>query len=64
MLNRFIYDYIYKNKIATIIYMGYKQRIRKIKKNEIKKHEEKRKLLTECVVVEANAIKTKSRGPF
>lgn len=64
MLNRFIYDYIYKNKIATIIYMGYKQRIRKIKKNEIKKHEEKRKLLTEWVVVEANAIKTKSRVPF
>jgi phage regulator Rha-like protein len=64
MLNRFIYDYIYQNKIIILIYMGYKQKIRKIKKDQIKKYEEKKKILSEWVVVDRNVIKSKSRVLF
>jgi hypothetical protein len=64
MLNRFIYDYIYQNKIIILIYMGYKQKLRKIKKEELKKYEEKKKILSEWVVVDSNIIKPKSRVAF
>jgi hypothetical protein len=64
MLNRFIYDYIYQNKIIILIYMGYKQKLRKIKKEELKKYEEKKKILSEWVVVDSNIIKPKSRIAF
>ncbi len=64
MLNRFIYDYIYQNKIIILIYMGYKQKLRKIKKEELKKYEEKKKILSEWVIVDSNIIKPKSRIAF
>ena len=71
MIRRYIYDYIIQNKTITIIYMGYKQRMRKIKKNEIKKqskiNEEKReeeKRLKEWIVIDANGIKSTSRVSF
>jgi hypothetical protein len=44
--------------------MGYKQKLRKIKKEELKKYEEKKKILSEWVVVDSNIIKPKSRIAF
>tara|TARA_Y100001972_G_C7380352_1_gene199403 strand:+ start:234 stop:431 length:198 start_codon:yes stop_codon:yes gene_type:complete len=59
MLSRFIYDYIYKNKYLTIIYMGYKQKLRERRK-KILADEQKKKLLNEWVLIDANNISTAS----
>ena len=60
MLSRFIYDYIYKNKYLTIIYMGYKQKLRERRK-KILADEQKKKLLNEWVLIDANNISAASR---
>ena len=59
MLSRFIYDYIYKNKYITIIYMGYKQKLRERRK-KILADEQKKKLLNEWVLIDANNISAAS----
>ena len=59
MLSRFIYDFIYKNKYLTIIYMGYKQKLRERKK-KILVEEQKKKLLNEWVLIDANHISSAS----
>ena len=59
MLSRFIYDYIYKNKYLTIIYMGYKQKLRERRK-KILADEQKKKLLNEWVLIDANNISAAS----
>ena len=59
MLSRFIYDYIYKNKYLTIIYMGYKQKLRGRRK-KILADEQKKKLLNEWVLIDANNISAAS----
>ena len=55
MLSRFIYDYIYKNKYLTIIYMGYKQKLRERRK-KTEAEEQRKKLLNEWVLIDANAV--------
>jgi hypothetical protein len=71
MIRRFIYDYIIQNKSITIIYMGYKQRMRKIKKEELRKNakiieqkKEEEKKLKEWILVDTNGIKSMSRVTF
>ena len=71
MIRRFIYDYIIQNKSITIIYMGYKQRMRKIKKEELRKNaiiiekkKEEEKKLKEWVLIDTNGIKSMSRVTF
>ena len=59
MLSRFIYDYIYKNKYLTFIYMGYKQKLRERRK-KILADEQKKKLLNEWVLIDANNISAAS----
>lgn len=68
MINRMIYDYIYKNKYFTFIYMGYKNKMRKIKAAQIKKNlqiiqeqKEKEKLLNDWVIINNNIVKPVSR---
>lgn len=60
MLSRFIYDYIYKNKYLTIIYMGYKQKLRERRK-KILAEEQKKKLLNEWVLIDANVVNSVAR---
>ena len=60
MLSRFIYDYIYKNKYITIIYMGYKQKLRERRK-KILAEEQKKKLLNEWVLIDANVVNSVAR---
>ena len=55
MLSRFIYDYIYKNKYLTNIYMGYKQKLRERRK-KTEAEELRKKLLNEWVLIDANAV--------
>ena len=55
MLSRFIYDYIYKNKYLTNIYMGYKQKLRERRK-KTEAEEQRKKLLNEWVLIDANAV--------
>ena len=67
MLNRFIYDYIYQNKNIILIYMGYKQKMRKIKQAQllrnlkIMREAEEKRILDEWVVIKNNVIKSESR---
>tara|TARA_Y100000361_G_scaffold76521_1_gene67732 strand:- start:1962 stop:2159 length:198 start_codon:yes stop_codon:yes gene_type:complete len=60
MLSRFIYDYIYKNKYITIIYMGYKQKLRERRK-KAEAEEQRKKLLNEWVLIDNNVVKSVAR---
>lgn len=60
MLSRYIYYYIYQNKFILFVYMGYKQRQRRIKKLL----EEKKKILKEWVLIDADSVKPASTITF
>lgn len=57
MLSRYIYFYIYQNKFILFVYMGYKQRQRRIKKIIEEKKKIEKKLLEEWVLIDANSVK-------
>ena len=60
MLSRFMYDYIYKNKYLTLIYMGYKQKLREQRK-KLLLEEQKKKLLKEWVLIDSNVVNSIGR---
>lgn len=52
--------HIYKNKYLTIIYMGYKQKLRERRK-KILQEESKKKILSEWVLIDANVVNSVAR---
>ena len=64
MLSRYIYFYIYQNKSILFVYMGYKQRQRRIKKIIEEKKKIEKKLLDEWVLIDANSVKPASAITF